>query len=82
MRRLDIQLDDERCRRLEELGKERGVNISELVSGLIDDAYVDLVQRRRRHVAERMIGLGVEEPPDPGRLSRELEATHEPGGLS
>ena len=42
MRRLDIQLDDERCRRLKELGKERGVNISGLVSGLIDDAYVDL----------------------------------------
>ena len=30
---------------------------------------------------ERLIGLNVEVPPDPGTLSRELEAAHDPGGL-
>ena len=81
MRQLDIQLDDERRRRLEELGKERGVSVTETLSGLIDDAYTDFVQERRKRAATRLIELGVEIPPDPVTLSRELEAAHEPGGL-
>ena len=81
MRQPDIQLDDERRRRLKELGKEWGVNISGVVSGLIDDAYVDFVQERRLRAAKRMIGLGVEDPPGPSTLSRELAMAHEPGGF-
>lgn len=81
MARLDVRLDTERRRRLEELGEERGVPISEVVRGLIDDAYEHIVQERRRSAASRLIGLGVEEPPDTDALSRELEAAHEPGGL-
>lgn len=81
MRRLDIQLDDERRRRLEELGKKRGVPITETLSGLIDDAYADFVQERRKRAATRIVGLGVEIPPDPVTLSRELEAAHQPCGL-
>ena len=81
MRRLDIQLDDERRKRLEELGKERGVSVTEALSGLIDDAYTDFVQERRKRAATRLIGLGVEIPPDPVTLSRELEAAYQPCGL-
>ena len=81
MRRLDIHLDDERRRRLEELGNERGVSVTETLSGLIDDAYTDFVQERRKRAAARIIGLGVEEPPDPAKLSSELETAHKPGGL-
>ena len=36
---------------------------------------------RRKQAIERLIRLNVEDPPDPGTLSRELEAAHEPGGL-
>ena len=36
---------------------------------------------RRRQAVERLISLEVEDPPDPDTLARELEATHEPGGL-
>lgn len=82
MPRLDVRMDSERRRRLEELGQEKGAPISEVVRALIDNAYEDIMQERRRHAAARLIGLGVEDPPDADALSRELEAAHEPGGLS
>ena len=81
MARLDVRLDAERRRRLEELVEERGVPISEVVRCLIDNAYEDIVRVRRKQAVERLIGLNVEDPPDPEALSRELEAAHEPGGL-
>ena len=79
--RLDVRLDGERRRRLEELAEERGAPISDVVRRLIDDAYEDVMRERRRHAVERLTRLNVEEPPDPSALSRELEAAHEPGGL-
>ena len=81
MARLDVRLDAERRRRLEELVEERGVPISEVVRCLIDDAYEDIQRTRRGEAIERLIGLNVEVPPDPDTLSRELEAAHDPGGL-
>ena len=79
--RLDVRLDGEHRRRLEELVDERGVPISEVVRCLIDDAYEDIMRERRRHAVERLVKLEVEDPPDAATLSRELEAAHEPGGL-
>ena len=80
--RLDVRLDSEQRRRLEELAQENGVPISEVVRRLIDDAYEDVVRARRKQAIERLIGwLNVEDPPDPANLSRELEAAHDPGGL-
>ena len=81
MARLDVRLDAERRRRLEELVEQRGVPISDVVRCLIDDAYEDIVRVRRKQAIERLIELNVEDPPDPDTLSRELEAAHEPGGL-
>ena len=79
--RLDVRLDAERRRRLEELVKERGEPISDVVRCLIDDAYDDVIQERRRLAVQRLVALEVEDPPDAATLSRELEAAHEPGGL-
>ena len=79
--RLDVRLDSEHRRRLEELAGESGVPISEVVRRLIDVAYDDIVRARRKQAIERLIGLNVEDPPEPDTLSRELEAAHEPGGL-
>ena len=79
--RLDVRLDSEHWRRLEELAGESGVPISEVVRRLIDVAYEDIVRARRKQAIERLIGLNVEDPPEPHTLSRELEAAHEPGGL-
>ena len=81
MARLDVRLDAERRRRLEELVEERGTPISEVVRCLIDDAYEGVVQERRRQAVGRLTRLEVEDPPDAATLSRELEAAHEPGGL-
>ena len=81
MARLDVRLDSEQRRRLEELVEERGVPISEVVRCLIDDAYEGIVQERRRQAVERLVGLEVEDPPDAATLSRELETAHDPGRL-
>ena len=81
MARLDVRLDAERRRRLEELVQDRGVPISEVVRRLIDDAYEGVVRERRRQAVGRLIRLEVEDPPDAATLSRELESAHEPGGL-
>ena len=81
MARLDVRLDAERRRRLDELASERDTPISELVRRLIDDAYEDVMRERRMEAVERLARLEVEDPPDPATLSRELEAAHEPGGL-
>ena len=81
MARLDVRLDDEQRRRLEELVQERGEPISNVVRCLIDDAYEDIMRERRRQAAERLIRLEAEDPPDPITLSRQLDAAHDPGSL-
>ena len=81
MARLDVRLDSERRRRLEQLVEERGLPISEVVRCLIDDAYEGILRERRRQAVERLIGLEVEDPPDAATLSRELEAAHDPGRI-
>ena len=77
MGRLDVRLDAERRRRLEEVVEERGVTISDVVRDLIDDAYEAVMRQRRIQAVERLVGLEVEDPPDPATLSRQLEATYE-----
>ena len=81
MARLDVRLDAEQRRRLEELAEARAKPISYVVRRLIDDAYEEVLRERRRQAVERLIKLEVEDPPDPATLSRELEAAHDPGGL-
>ena len=79
--RLDVRLNDKHRQQLEELAREKGVGISDVVRCMIDSAYEDILRRRREQAVERLIGLNLENPPDPETVSRELEAAHEPGGL-
>ena len=79
--RLGVRLNDEHRRRLDELVQEEGATISDVVRRMIDAAYEDMVRTRRMQAMERLIGLNLEDPPDPDTISRELEAAHEPGGL-
>ncbi len=81
MARLDVRLDSERRRRLEELVEDRGLPISDVVRHLIDDAYEDVMRERRTAAVTRLVRLEVEDPPDAATLSRELETAHEPGDL-
>ncbi|MYC31247.1 MAG: ribbon-helix-helix protein, CopG family [Chloroflexi bacterium] len=79
--RLDVRLEVEHRRRLEELARDRGVPISEVVRSLIDGAYEGVLRERRRQAAEHLTRMNIEDPPDPESLSRQLEEAHEPGGL-
>ena len=81
MARLDVRLDAERRRRLEELVEDRGEPISVVVRSLIDDAYEGAMRERRRKAARRLTRLEVEYPPDAATIAHELEAAHEPGGI-
>ena len=81
MPRLDVRLDAERRRRLEELVAERGMPISEVVRRLIDDAYEGVMRKRRMEAVERLANLNAERPPDVPALSRILEEAYEPGGI-
>jgi len=80
--RLEVRLDDERKERLKEMGKAEGLSTSEVVRRLIDDAWEEVMRARRIAAVERMAQLEIEDVPDPDTLSRELEETYEPGGLS
>ena len=79
--RLDVRLDDERRQRLEEIAREQGTPISDVVRSLIDDAWEAIMLERRLAAAERIARMEVEIPPDPDELSRQLEATHDLGSL-
>lgn len=79
--RLDVRLEPEHRRRLEELALDRGMPISEVVRCLIDGAYDEILRERRRQAVERITALNIEDPPDPETLSRQLEDAHDPGDL-
>ena len=79
MARLNVRLDAEQRRRLEELAEAKAKPISDIVRDLIDDAYEHVLGERRRQAVERLMKLEVEDPPDPATLSCELEAA-DPGG--
>lgn len=81
MARLDVRLDAERRRRLEEVVEEKGVPISDVVRDLIDEAYEAMMRQRRLQAVERLAALEVEDPPDPATLARQFEATYELGDL-
>ena len=79
--RLDVRLDQERRRKLRELAEEQGAPVSEMVRRLIDRAYEETLQSRRRRAAHELGQLEIEDVPDVETLSHQLEDAHEPGGL-
>ena len=44
--RLDVRLDQERRRKLQQLAAEQGAHVSVIVRGLIDRAYEETLQAR------------------------------------
>lgn len=81
MERLEVRLDREHRRRLEEVARYRGSNISEAVRRMIDLAYEQELTKERRRAVERLSGLEVEDVPDPDVLTKQLEDAHEPPRL-
>ena len=76
--RLEVRLDLEHRSRLDEIARDRGAPISEVVRALIDDAYEELDRGRRLMAAERLASYSVDVPEDPQELSRILEDAHNP----
>ena len=76
MERLEVRLDREHRRRLEDVARSRGSTISEAVRRMIDVAYEQVLMDERKRAVERLAGLEVEEVPDPDVLARQLEDAH------
>jgi len=75
--RLDVRLDRDRRRKLRELAAEYEVPVSETVRRLIDQAYEESLATRRRRAARSLAALKLENVPDPGELTRQLEGTYD-----
>ena len=75
--RLEVRLDEKRRAQLEEIAGNRGASVSEVVRSLIDEAYEEVSQARRRHALQRISNLNVEEMPDPEELARQLNDKYE-----
>ena len=80
MSRLAVRLDDEQRRRLEVVVEAKGGPISDVVRGLIDEAYEEVMLERRRAAVERMAAMEIDVP-DPETLCRELARAYAPRGL-
>lgn len=76
--RLDVRLDEERRRKLRELAAEQHTPVSETIRRLIDTAYDDSMEGRRRRAVLELGQLELEDVPDPATLNLQLEAAHEP----
>ena len=79
--RLEIRLDSERRRKLEELAEMEDESISETVRLLIDRMYETARRERRIQAVARLAALEVEDVPEPEELSRQLSETYSAGDL-
>ncbi|NQW17179.1 MAG: hypothetical protein HQ478_06795 [Chloroflexi bacterium] len=79
--RLELRLDGEQRRRLDELAEEEGTAVSETVRRLIDRAYEETLNERRKRAAEEIGQLEVEDVPEPETVTRQLEGAHESGSV-
>lgn len=80
-KRLEIRLDSEHRRKLEEVARSGELTVSEAVRRMIDRAYDEESRARRVVAAEEISRLDLEDVPDPETLSRQLEGAHESADL-
>jgi predicted transcriptional regulator len=79
--RVEIRLDPEQRRKLDDIAKRNQVSISDIVRRLIDQEYEEELRQRRIAAVERMARMEVEDVPDPEELSRQLDETYSVGDL-
>ncbi len=79
--RLEVRLDPERRSHLEEIARERGAPISEVVRQLIDDAYEEIDRARRRRAVEEMKSMSLPVPEDPQDIRRIIRQSGNIGPL-
>ena len=80
--RLELRLDSERRRRLEQLAQARGVTLLHAVREMIDRAIEESELEERLRAVERIRKAEVEDVPDPETLARQLASTYDLPNLS
>jgi predicted DNA-binding protein len=75
--RLEIRIDPERRRKLDEIAAARGVSVSAVVREIIDHVYEDVYRQERLRAAREISQLMIEDVPDIAVLKRQLDRTYE-----
>lgn len=75
--RLEVRLDAEHRRKLDEIARARGKPASAVIRDAIDWAYEADLRETRIAAARRIGELAIEDVPDPETLSRQLDETHD-----
>jgi uncharacterized protein (DUF1778 family) len=72
--RLEVRLDAERQRKLDEITAFRGASVSDVVRQMIDEAYKEVDRAARIAAAERLCSMSLEPVLEPDELSRVLSS--------
>ncbi len=76
--RLEVRLDPERKRKLNEIASANRWPVAEVVRRLIDQGYEEVLKERRLRAVQEMKALSIDIPEDPETLRRILLQTHDP----
>ncbi|HZY65984.1 MAG TPA: ribbon-helix-helix protein, CopG family [Rubrobacteraceae bacterium] len=76
--RVEVRLDEEVRRKLEEVASARGATVSGLVRDLIERSYEEEMAQRRRQAAEQLGRLELEDLPEIEVLREQLDGAHGP----
>ena len=79
--RVEVRLDEEQRQRLNDLAEERDASLSEVLRGLIDDAWEAIMVERRLQLVREIASFHGDVPDDPQDLFRELESRFESDSL-
>lgn len=74
--RLDVRLDPDHRRKLDEVAASRGAPVSRVIRELIDQAHEEVDLTRRKAAVLALIGMEIEDVPDLEELSRQLDETY------
>jgi len=78
-KRLEVRIDSELRRKLDELAKAEGSPVSVLVREMIETAYEEALLTRRLEAVRRIAESELEDVPDMETLRRQLDEAHDPG---
>jgi predicted transcriptional regulator len=70
--RLEVRLDSDLKKKLDQIAEIREETISDVVRQLIANAYEDAMLERRLLAVQRIAEANVEEMPDPEELARQM----------
>jgi hypothetical protein len=76
--RLEVRLDPERRKKLQEMTEAGAGPLSEITRHGIDLAYEEFRLARRIEAARRIAEMNVEDPPEPEEMNRQLAERYGP----